>query len=400
MPRLRSFAYLVAAVLTAAAARLTAEDVPAAPPNVDRISQLIAGLGSDEYTAREAASEELARIGLPALAALDAAAVHPDREVRYRSQRVLGLIRQHDIQRRLEAFLHGKESADEYPLPGWSRFKKTYGDDAHSRGLFVEIQRADPELMKSVETGARTGTDMLGQRVFQHQQSLQLGNQQLSLGQISASLFVAAEEDVSLPTQTLTMLLSHCYQPAFRDALTASARRDIPRKMLATIILRSEDMAAFQAMNIAYQFNMPEGIVPAEKILSKQGANNRTPQTAPMAQYALMTVARLGDAAQLPLVEKLLSDTSQLSRMQENTAVYDVQMRDAALAAAVILSKQDLKAYFDIPADQPLSDLQVVFFNARFIGFTSEKKREAVFKKWEDYKARQAKDAPRAATIR
>src|SRR5437868_8519204 len=108
-------AALAAAMLLPEPLAQTAEN-PSAP---ERIARLIADLGSVEYTVRESASEELARIGLPAFPALQEAANHPDREVRYRVQRVLGIIRRHDIERRLEAFLSGKDTADDCPLPGW-----------------------------------------------------------------------------------------------------------------------------------------------------------------------------------------------------------------------------------------------------------------------------------------
>ena len=89
-------------IFTCAAACCLAP-VAAAPPAPAHLAKLIADLGSDEFTVRESATDELTRIGLPAFAALEAAATHPDREVRYRSQRILGLIREHDLKRRLEA---------------------------------------------------------------------------------------------------------------------------------------------------------------------------------------------------------------------------------------------------------------------------------------------------------
>src|SRR4029453_3548131 len=73
--------------------------------NADRISALVKQLGSEDFSGREAASDELTRVGLPAFASLEAAVLHPDREVRYRSVRILGQIRELDLQRRLEAFL-------------------------------------------------------------------------------------------------------------------------------------------------------------------------------------------------------------------------------------------------------------------------------------------------------
>lgn len=378
---------LVPAALAMFVCSLAIAEEPAPGPSAaERVTELIANLGSDEYALRESASDELARIGLPAFSALESAALHPDREVRFRSQRVLSLIRQHDVQRRLEAFLVGQEASGDNPFPGWSRFRKAYGDDPQSRALFVSIQRAEPELMAALESGARPAADLLGQRANQHRQTLQADNQQLSLGQVAATLFVAAQEDIVIPSQTMNALLSHCHQPSFRDSMSAPSRREIPKKMLGAVIRRSDEAAAFQAMSVAYQYNMPEGIAPAEKILSAPAGS----RSAPMAQLALMTVARLGDLSHLPLVEKLLSDGSQLSRMQDNTTVYDVQLRDAALAAAVILTKQDIKAYFDVPGNQSLSDPQMIFFNARVIGFASAEKRAAVFEKWAKYRAQQA----------
>jgi hypothetical protein len=378
---------LFLALASASWGQLKAEDPARSAQANDRIARLINDLGSDEFAIREAASDELARLGLTAVGPLQAASTNADREIRLRSQRVLGLIRQQDVERRLQAFLRHQEEVDDDPLPGWGRFQKTYGDSESSRDLFIQMQRADAPLMQSLEAGPRSASAVLTQRTAQNRQTQQGGGEQLSLGQVAAALFVAAEEDVSVPAPTLTILLTQCYQQSIRGVLSGRGQQDIPRKMLGTIIRRSDDLAAYQAMNVAYQFNMTEGIVPAQKILSKQGSN-RSP---PMAQLALMTVARLGDASQLPIVERLLTDSTQLSRMQENATIYDLQVRDAALATAVILTKQDLKAYFDIPPKQPLSDPQMIFFNARVIGFTNEKQREAVFKKWDEYKARQAK---------
>ena len=354
-----------------------------------RISSLVKQLGSEDFAEREAAGDELTRAGLAAFSALETAAAHPDREVRYRSIRILGQIRELDLQRRLEAFLSGKNDTDEYPLPAWSRFKKAYGDDATSRQLFVELTRADAEVMRTLEESPKTASDLLGQRAFQHQQAMQLGQQQqLSLAQIGVMLFVAAEEDVTLQAQTMNMVYNYCYQQTLRDAVASSAKNGIPRKMVGSIIRRSEDTAAYQAMLIALNLGLDDGMVPALKILNGQG--NRAPH---MSQYALMTVAKLGNQSHLPLVEKLLEDKSVVTRMQENKTIYDVQVRDAALATAVLLSKQELKTYFGERPNQQLTDPQQIFFNPRVIGFTDEEKRTETHKKWAEYQAKQPKPA-------
>lgn len=371
---------LLTVALLAGGMSLAADETP-------RIASLVAQLGSNEFTEREAASDELTRAGLTALTALEAATVHPDREVRYRSVRILVQIRELDLQRRLEAFLSGKEDASEYPLPGWSRFKKAYGDDSQSRTLFVEIQQAEPELMRLLEAEAKAAADLLGQRAFQQQQAIQTSGQPMTLGQIAALVFVAAEEDVTLPAQTMSMVLNYCQQQALREALNNSSKKEIPRKMVGAIIRKSDDWAATLAMNLAITYNLDEGLVPATKIL-----NNHVNRVPHMSQYALMTVAKLGNLSHLPLVEKLLDDKSIVTRIKENNnVIYDVQVGDAAIAAGAILTKQDLKTYFTARPDQQWTDPQQVFFNPRLIGFQNDEERAVVHKKWAEYMAQRAK---------
>jgi hypothetical protein len=184
----------------------------------------------------------------------------------------------------------------------------------------------------------------------------------------------------------MSMVYNYCYQQTLRDAVTNSAKNGIPRKMVGSIIRRSEDMAAYQGMLIALNLGLDDGMVPALKILNGQG--NRQPHTS---QYALMTVAKLGSESHLPLVEKFLDDKSVVTRMQENKVTYDVQVRDAALATAVLLTKQQLKSYFGERPNQQTTDPQQIFFNPRVIGFTDEAKRAETHKKWTDYKAKQPK---------
>lgn len=365
--------------------------------DAERIALLVTQLGDEDFALREAASDELTRIGMPALAALEAAARNPDRDVRYRSRRIVGLVRQLDQERRLEAFLDGKEDPTGYTLPGWNRFKKAYGDDAAARTLFVEMQRADPELLQAIETSPQAAAEVLSLRVAQDQQARQSGAR-VSAGQAAATLFVAAADDVTLPAQTQLMVLQQCLQQGFRELLAQSSKKALPRKMLASIIVRSEDWAAYQAMHVAMQYDMPEGLAPATKILSNPGS-----RVAHMIQPALMTVVKLGDSSHVPLVEKLLDDKTTVSKIQEtvtkdgkNVATnYEMQLRDSALAAVILLSKQSLTDYFDVPEQQRqlLAEPQMIFYNPRLIGFASEEQREKVFEKWAKFKGEQAKRA-------
>jgi hypothetical protein len=391
-PTYRSFIYrsftaagrLVVLLLAAShMAALRADEPPAKAEEQEaaRIEALVAQLGSNDFTQREAASDELTRAGVRAFAALEAAAAHPDREVRYRSIRVLGQIREIDLKRRLEAFLGGNDDDAEYPLPGWDRFRKAYGDESASRKLFVEMTRADAELLRSLAESPRAAAEALASQATAQQQAMQLGAGQMSLGQVAVMLFIAAESDVTLPAPTLNLVFNFCHQQALRESLASGDKNSVPRKMVGSLIRRSESWATYTALNLAIVYGLDEGMVPAVKVL--EGGDQ---QAAHITQYALITVARFGDRSHLPLVEKLLADTKVFTRMQENKSIYEVQIRDAALAAAIILSKQDLKTYFVGRPDQQWTDPQQVFFNPRLIGFENDEQRTAAHKKWAEFK--------------
>src|SRR5690606_7655582 len=57
-------------------------------------------LGDEQFAVRERAVSRLIELGLPALPVLEQSRRNPDREIRYRSERVLVIIRQNDFQRR------------------------------------------------------------------------------------------------------------------------------------------------------------------------------------------------------------------------------------------------------------------------------------------------------------
>ncbi|WP_425615151.1 hypothetical protein NA78x_005048 [Anatilimnocola sp. NA78] len=362
------------------------------------IKRLIDELGADEFTAREAATEQLALIGLPAYKAVEDAVQHPDREIRYRAERILGRIRQLDLQRRLDAFLRGAEATDDYALPAWGRFKKVYGDDANARAVFVDLTKADAELLQAIENNPKSAADVAASRVTQYQQLSQLQQLggvntglQLNFGQVAALVFAAGEEDITLNQQTMQAVFSFCNQPSLADAIGNGTRHEIPRKMVVRVIVRSEDWAAYQAMSLAKRFGMKEGLIPAEKILK----GNRQPH---MAYYALATVASMGDDSHMPLVEKLLTDKNVVTQMHEkDKVIYKIEVRDAALAAAIFLTKQDLKAYFPVREGQTVGDPQQVLTNPRIIGFAEEAKRAETFKKWAEYREKNPGPAPAPA---
>ncbi len=352
------------------------------------IARLIRQLGDERFSLREAATEKLIEIGLPVLGAVEQATESPDREIRYRSERILAIVRQLDFQRRLEAFAANRDSGEDYDLPAWSRYRERMGDDPNARSLFVDMQRAEPDVLRILEESPKAAGHAIEDRCQQLQQAMQLFRQQLSVGNVAALLFVASEAEGQLPQQPAQILYGFCHQPSFRSALDEGSRRDLVRKLLGSYIVRGEDWTAYQGIMLAMQYELKEGLVPAEKML-KVGGNPPHLQ-----QYAILAVAKLGDKSHLPLLEGQLEDNTRLSARRVNDHTFETQVRDVALAALLHVSGQDASEYgFD-----QLQPNEQLLFNPSTAGFENEEQRAAALAKWKEFragaKAPDAADAP------
>jgi hypothetical protein len=370
-------------------------DVPASPDPAAAtdVKALIAQLGDAKFAARKSAGERLARIGLPAYQALEDATHDGDREVRYRAEKILSVIRQNDLNRRLTIFMASLESPEDPTLPSWPRFKAAYGNTTLTRTLFVEMQRAEGELLAQLEADPRKGTEGLGKRLAaltyeQDRTNRQGAPQQMPLGQLMAVYFVAGEPDVKPSSQTGLMLLRLGNQPALRSAAIptsttekhATEKAAIIRKLLGTVIARSEDAAAQQAMSLAVQYDLKEGLTPALKVLEGQARVRFT------IQYAMLLVAKFGNESHLPALEKLFTDNTLIATTSTKSVRREVQVRDSALAAAVLMTRQELKDYFDLPANLTAPGTTSTAY--LMVGFLNDEERTAAFQKWEAFKAK------------
>lgn len=384
--RSKALILALASLLTGSAVRVIQAASPATP---DQIAGLIRELGSDRFATREAASDKLAQIGLPAFAALEEALRHADRETRFRAERVLTLIRKNDLERRLAAFAAGT-AEDDYDLPAWKRFSKSYGDTELTRRLFVEMQRADAELLAALDRDPRSAVDVLGRRLQERSAVTVRGvtttDNGTSTGEISAYLFVAAQEDAPVSMSTLAGLMQMCRERSLVESLRTPKGSDAPKKMLGAAIGRCEAEAALNAMYLAIDLELKEGLTPALKSIERGGRNQAL-------HPALLCVLNLGDATHVPAVETLLTNETSLGQFARGTARKDFQVRDAALATLILLTKQDPKDYYDNPGPlrNPASPLGPI--QAEIAGFESteegKKKREAAIAKWMACKERQ-----------
>ena len=152
-------------------------------------------MGAEEFSLRERATTQLIEMGVAAKNAVEAGRTHPDREIRYRCERIFQIVGELDFQRRLTAFTAGR--SDGLDLPGWRRFRDLYGDGAETRSLFAEMQKAESELMQAVERGPQGVARVAETRVAQLQQLQRRAGETTSLGSVTALLFAAVGDDVA-----------------------------------------------------------------------------------------------------------------------------------------------------------------------------------------------------------
>lgn len=393
-----------------------------------KLNKLIGQLGDETFAVREEATEQLIRAGIEAKPLLIAALSSPDAEVRFRAKRVLEVVVEGDFQRRLKAFEEDVDGSRGLSLPGWGAFKEFLGDDRTVRTLFVELQRAEPLLLEAYESDPKLAAQSLAERL----QLLQLNaggrlinraNRnfvfssaalQPGLGNSLAMLLIAGDKSISVKDDVADRFRLVQTTTELRSALAAGdARSQLCRKILGRWIEREVgETASIYNLNTAMQFNMPEGLVPATKLLKKGTAQVQ-------AKYmAAMMIGNHGNREHLPLIEPLLGAADRVAGtaavkvrvaaglpnqpVPVNRVATETQLRDIALVVTIKLSGQnpvDFGFKNLTPAD--LKVLQVQAIQQR-MGFPNPEERIAAFQKWEDWQKGQkqaAKEKPKADTI-
>ena len=389
----RAAAVAGVAVLLAAVDSFAA-DPPASQPSEERIAMLVKRLGDEECKVREAATAELAQLGLPTKSALTAVLDHPDLEVRIRARRLLTSVMTEDLERRLKEFAADVDDVGKVDLPSWQRFKQEFGNKTEARRLFVAMQREESVLLSAAAQGPRSAAAAVTERYNTLQikaLSATSGNRRpMSLETTAALVFVASDPDVQLSDGAAGWLATMVRQNAFAQAVGAETHDGIPRRMLIRWI---EHPSAAKAANVAemnlsaaIQYNLPEGLTPALQIIALNKSQ------AFYKQKAILVVGKRGGKEHLSVLEPLLQDTTRCgvlgnARGNGANAPAEIQVRDVALAVMIHLSGQDPK---DFGYDHILTNEQVLY-QSQTVGFDDSAKRDAALKKWEEWSAAQKK---------
>lgn len=364
--------------ILATAGAVRGADAPAAAPQQLQAEalDLVRQLGDERFATREAATTRLIQLGATARLALEEGRTHADREIRYRSGRILSIIEEVEFERRLTGFAEGR-TGSEYDLPGWKRYRERYGEDPETRALFVEMHRAEANLIRTLEVSPQAVGRALEFRSLQLTQGVRSSQPQVSLGTIAAMLFLADDEQVPVTAQTFSGVYRFCYQEPITSAMADPVKRKIVGKMLGAWIKRGEGSMIYQSLALAIRYDLKEGLVLATKVLE----NGADPPH--MRQNAVAAVVKLGNDSHIPLIEKLLGDKAVLSTQRSNNLTIETQVRDIALAAAILLKKQQPK---DFGFERLNFDASGNWIPTT-AGFENDGKRTQAQAKWQAFRA-------------
>lgn len=343
--------------------------------------ELVEQLGDDSYLRRERARLELERRSYKAHEALEAGLKSDDLEVQYHCERLLVDIRERAIQQQLDEFVKQTDKSKVYDFPAWPALREMLGDEEPVRQLYVDMYRAEPDVMNAVAEGGEGAAAKITSRAMLTQQNMNRFGMQVTPGTISAMLFAGGQEKIALPVNGNSLIYQLCYQQTFRDQFNSETSGPMMRKLLRHHLLRAEDHSVYQGLTLAMQLDMQEeGLLTASKALSGKGPPH-------VKQYAMMTLARFGNEEHQKLVESSFDDKTVVSQQQVNKVMYKTELRDVALFTTVSLAKQDPKEFgFNRYAPVPNNKAAI---NVHTLGFENDEKRQEAFDGWKKFSEEQ-----------
>ena len=122
-------------------------------------------------------------------------------------------------------------------LPAWTRFSKIAGNDPTAKALFVEMCCNEAPLLESLEKDPREAAQKFTARCQNLQQSLFTPNgprATVTLGQVTALLFIATDSRVQIPTQSHYPIYTLLQQP--QPAAKGCRTISVARKLLVTYL--------------------------------------------------------------------------------------------------------------------------------------------------------------------
>lgn len=389
-------AITLTALLAGAAADASPDpkDLAIPPAEQAKARDLVGKLASENFDEREDAQDDLGKMGRLALPALlDGLANHPSPEVRFRCQTLLPQAASLDLKARLDTFLADTGGKFEHDMPGWNEFRKLTGGGPTARAVFVDLL-AD-QGNRDLVLGVGGQPSELGKAVAARKQEMYYWRfprpvngrprvaKTATAADVLALMFAESQAEAKYVPRTVSSTVVYAANDFTAAAADAGEKGKVYRAVVRGWVESREDALSLNlAISTATNLNMTaEAARAAGRLVTLKGA------TAFYRAQAAMTVARLGAKDQLPALEKAFADESVLRTFRVapagNQEVIQVQLRDIALVAALLLTGQDPGDY-GFTATNKAEGMRLSYSNWR----VAEEKRKAAFEKWAAWRAK------------
>jgi hypothetical protein len=366
---------------------------------------LVQKLGSEEFFARETAERELAAMGrLARVALLDGVNLDPDPEVRARCRALLPKATAEEMTARLDAFMADTENKYDHDLPGWHKLRNvvrgewkmlgwTFTTRPHAdkaaRELFIEFIKAPGGKQLLTALGGPPGE--LGQMVAARKTELyqkkypRVGGvkpQNPTVAEVAVVVFAESQvSSRSVPrSTTLTTVLT---TSGIREVTQGGDDRALAMRavMTAWFDSRVDSVDLYSALTLANSMQNDDAAVRVA---------GRMMTTAGVPGYykgqALTTLVRLKQTDQLSAIEKSFTDTAALTttvKIVNGMQVRQtIEVRDAALAAALVITGQNPDDYGFEAYPRNTAGTNFSYVWAKI----SEDKRKEAFEKWNTWR--------------
>jgi hypothetical protein len=389
--------------------------------------ELVRQLGSEQFTEREEAEAALAKMGRYARPALlEGVNTDPNQEVRARCSSLLPKANALDLQARLDVFLADVEGKFEHDLPGWNQFRATVcqdwklfgydiptnrGLEKAARGVFAEL--VSTTINRQVVMAASGPREELGSLAMarrlelyyqKYPRTMMIGGRVVrstttsrdpTVEDLAALMFVETVVGSRAAPRTTSMsnlITSSGYVEAVQS--TGDRGKVLRAIAAAWVESRRDPIEMYQIVNIAGNLGLSEeGCRLGIRLLTTPGAAGT------YRGMAAGSVARLGNKDHIPLLDKALKDTTVAYTVRSNATVgrpineretHDVQVRDMALAVAVIVSGQKLEDYGfvdNLRASGGISGNTYTY--SRF--YIPDDQRQAMHDKWKEWQVAETK---------
>ncbi len=336
--------------------------------------ELVGKLGSPQYSEREKATRDLAKMGRMALPALqEALGTNLEPEVAMRAEGLLPKAEAEDMRARVACFLADAGGKYQHTLPGWEKFKAVAGSDAASRKLFAEMLKSNltHQMLLAAEKTVEEANAVLNQyvtRLWQQQNGMggrgggwggDFGGgapvQPAKLPDMVAALFLESQfSDTEMSIQAsipwgwggqgAQSVVNYVYNvPEVSNAIYSNQGEyagPIRKILIQWMETRETAQWAYSAYNFAnniYASDRKKTFKYALRVLESKGGQNGSYNKLNILQnFANQPNAR----DLLPAIGKCFDDTLLIWNWQNQNPPFDIQFRDFALAYAIQLTDQ------------------------------------------------------------